>query len=102
MKVQYFGDVNDYRKYALLRLLAAAGFTIGINWHLTPDDDGADGNKRDYLAKPDKWRGYDPELFDLFALAHVAAFGAILGQLVADLTLLTRWSSTCSLTWHQQ
>ena len=25
MKVQYFGDENDYRKYALLRLLATLG-----------------------------------------------------------------------------
>jgi hypothetical protein len=30
MKVQYFGDENDYRKFALLRLLAnEGGFKIG-------------------------------------------------------------------------
>jgi len=36
MKVQYFGDVNDYCKFALLRLLAkAGGFNIGVCWMLT-------------------------------------------------------------------
>jgi hypothetical protein len=37
MKVQYFGDVNDYRKFALLRLLASkGGFKIGVCWMLIP------------------------------------------------------------------
>jgi hypothetical protein len=65
MKVQYFGDVNDYRKFALLRLLAREGrFKIGVVWMLTPDDDRADGNNRAYAEQPDKWRSFDLELFD--------------------------------------
>ena len=32
MKVQYFGDVNDYRKFALLKALSGKGFTIGVCW----------------------------------------------------------------------
>ena len=33
MKDQYFGDINDYRKYGLLRpIIASSG------WMLTPDD----------------------------------------------------------------
>ena len=39
MKNQYFGDINDYRKYGLLRLIAKkTGLKIGICWMLTPDD----------------------------------------------------------------
>ena len=30
MKNQYFGDVNDYRKYGLLRLLAIGGADRGV------------------------------------------------------------------------
>lgn len=64
MKVQYFGDVNDYQKFALLRALARGGFRIGVIWMLTPDDRGSDGGNRSYLRQPDKWRSLDPELFD--------------------------------------
>jgi hypothetical protein len=72
MKVQYFGDVNDYRKFALLRLLAQeGGFKLGVCWMMTDPDERQDGNKRGYLAQPDKWRAFDPELFD--ALKDVPA-----------------------------
>lgn len=65
MKDQYFGDVNDYRKYGLLRALAAAGLSIGVCWLLTPDDGGSDGGLRRYLDEPSKWRRYDPDLYDM-------------------------------------
>ncbi len=65
MKEQYFGDENDYRKYALLRVLARAGaLTIGVCWMLTPPDGRADGNKNGYLKDPKRWHHYDPHLFD--------------------------------------
>jgi hypothetical protein len=68
VKVQYFGDMNDYRKYALLGLLAkSGGFKIGVCWMLTPADDRQDGNKRSYIQQPGKWRAFDPVLFDLLA-----------------------------------
>lgn len=67
MKVQYLGDVNDYRKFALLRLLARTGLKLGVHWLLTPDDDRSDGGKRNYLAQRDIWRPYDPNLFDQMA-----------------------------------
>ncbi len=36
MKHQYVGDINDYRKYALLRALSAGGANrIGVCWMLT-------------------------------------------------------------------
>lgn len=65
MKEQYVGDVNDYRKYALLRLLGRSGLKLGVCWMLTPDDGSTDGAKRRYLDDPGKFERYDPELFKL-------------------------------------
>ncbi|MCO5158523.1 MAG: hypothetical protein M9945_17540 [Aquamicrobium sp.] len=71
MKHQYVGDINDYRKYALLRALSVGGANrIGVCWMLTPDDGGTDGGKLSYLKQPDRFRHFDPELFD--TLAHAA------------------------------
>lgn len=64
MKHQYFGDVNDYRKYGLLRILAKDNINILICWMLTPNDGSADGKHINYLNEPNRWRSYDPELFD--------------------------------------
>jgi hypothetical protein len=64
MKNQYFGDVNDFRKYGLLRALAGAGLSIGVCWLLTDDDGGGDGELRKYLTNPSRWRSYDAELYD--------------------------------------
>lgn len=68
MKVQYFGDEHDFRKYVLLRLLAKR-FSIGVCWMLTPDDDRNDGGKRAYLREEqaDRWRHFDEKLYDLLA-----------------------------------
>lgn len=65
MKNQYFGDINDYRKYGLLRSLQSDGHgTLLVAWMLTPDDGGRDGGLRSYLDAPEIWRKYDFELFD--------------------------------------
>jgi hypothetical protein len=72
VKHQYVGDINDYRKYALLRSLSAGGANrVGVCWMLTPDDGGADGGKLTYLGQLERHRRFDPELFDI--LAHAAA-----------------------------
>lgn len=66
MKNQYFGDVNDYRKYGLLRLLSHdSRFRIGVCWMLTANDHRTDGNLINYLNFSERWRHYDPALFDL-------------------------------------
>ncbi|HEY0291539.1 MAG TPA: hypothetical protein VGC51_04250 [Hansschlegelia sp.] len=66
MKEQYVGDINDYRKYALLRALSAGGrHRVGVCWMLTPSDGRADGNLLGYLTKPERFRAFDPELFDI-------------------------------------
>lgn len=65
MKNQYFGDINDYRKYGLLRLLSGGGeITTAVCWMLTPDDGRTDGRLIKYLEQPEKWRHLDPRLFD--------------------------------------
>lgn len=65
MKNQYFGDINDFRKYGLLRVLRnASGLSVGVCWFLTEDDGGADGELRKYLRNPKRWRHYDPQLYD--------------------------------------
>ena len=64
VKNQYFGDVNDYRKYGLLRAVGHAGLTIRVVWMLTPNDGRTDGTGTTYLGKPFTWRDYDPELYD--------------------------------------
>jgi hypothetical protein len=67
VKNQYFGDINDYRKYGVLRRFADAGSHLGICWMLTPDDGRTDGRKTTYLSDPKRWRSYDPDLFDVLA-----------------------------------
>ncbi len=72
MKDQYVGDINDYRKYALLRALSSGGTNhIGVCWMLTSSDGRSDGNKLAYLQQPERHRHVDPELFDI--LVHAAA-----------------------------
>ena len=67
MKNQYFADVNDYRKYGLLRLLSDNGrVPTAICWMLTEDDNGPHGNNNGYANNQNnQWRNYDPDLFDI-------------------------------------
>ena len=68
MKEQYFGDINDYQKYSLLRLLAGKScFRLGVCWMLTESDGRSDGNRLAYLNQPAKFRKCDPKLFDWLA-----------------------------------
>lgn len=60
MKNQYLCDINDYRKYGLLRILAKE-FSICVGWMMTADDGRTDGNKRRYLSRANDRR--DPPLF---------------------------------------
>ena len=65
MKNQYFGDINDYRKYGLLRVLSGDGeISSGVCWMLTPSDGRTDGQFLRYLDQRAKWRDFDPDLFD--------------------------------------
>lgn len=85
MKHQYFGDVDDYIKYGLLRTLAGAGLTVTACWMMTPDDpDPRDGRKLGYLADP-AWRVHDPELFDFLRALDLSREG-----LRRDVSLIER------------
>ncbi len=65
MKNKYFGDINDYRKYGLIRvILCSYKFRLLVAWMLTPDDPKNDGKFTDYLSQSDDWRQYDEELYD--------------------------------------
>ena len=76
MKNQYFGDVNDYLKYGLLRVLQAGGSgQLLVAWMLTANDGSSDGSLRSYLRDAERWRGRDPELFD--GLRGVLEHGAV-------------------------
>lgn len=59
----YTGDIGDYVKYALLRVLTH-GQSLGVAWYLYPAEDNSDGQHVDYLNRPKEWRRYDCELFD--------------------------------------
>lgn len=61
MKNQYVGDVNDYRKYGLIRAIhSASGFRILVAWMLTRDDGRTDGQTTGYLDQPDRWEDSTP------------------------------------------
>ena len=64
MKTQYFGDINDFHKYRLLRGLAKAGLKLGVCWMLTPCDGRTDGGKTEYLDKPEDYKAFAPEIFN--------------------------------------
>jgi len=71
MKNQYFGDVNDYRKYGLVRLQGGEGsIRIGVSWMLTPPDKRPDGRKTEYLEDEARaaFRRFDPPLYDFLKL----------------------------------
>ncbi len=81
MKDQYFGDVNDYRKYGLLRGLSQEGhFRLGVCWMLTPNDGRSDGGFIEYLSLPGRWRQFDLPLFDSMKQALATAGGRRVAQ----------------------
>jgi hypothetical protein len=64
MKDQYFGDVNDFRKYGLLRnLVLPMGLKLGVCWMLTASDGRSDGKFLSYLEHPLLFEHFDPPLF---------------------------------------
>ena len=83
MKNQHFGDINDYVKYGLLRLLLNRGeMKTAICWMLTLDDGRTDGRLTSYLNKPEKWRQYDPGLYDV--LKHLVVTKGIRNVQMAE------------------
>ncbi len=65
MKNQYAGDINDFRKFGLIRTIAdLRRAPIVVNWMLTENDGKSDGKFIEYLTKADRFEQCDPELFN--------------------------------------
>lgn len=65
MKNQYVGDKRDFFKYGILRFLAVAGkMKINVCWMLTQNDASGEGDKTEYLKKPEEWKRFDASLFE--------------------------------------
>lgn len=63
MQNRYTGDIGDFSKLGLLRALQSVGFSIGLNWYLTPDEThNSDGRHVNYLHQ-DEYRACDPDLW---------------------------------------
>lgn len=63
----YVGDIGDYGKYGLLREVSAEAITLSINWYRVFSKTKTrqnDGKFIKYLAEPQRYREYDPVLFD--------------------------------------
>jgi len=62
MQNRYAGDVGDFGKLGLLRILAHSGLKLGINWYLSEDEDhNNDGKHIAYLTNT-MYDTCDPEL----------------------------------------
>jgi hypothetical protein len=67
MQNRYVGDIGDYVKLSILRALSP-GYHLGIAWWLYPDEShNKDGRHIEYLERPEQWRHFDPNLFDVLA-----------------------------------
>ena len=70
MQDRYAGDIGDYGKIGLLKMLAKQGFDIGVNWYRVQPlgvEMNADGTYKQNDGKhliPDKLRECDPALAD--------------------------------------
>ena len=63
MQERYTGDIGDFSKMGLLRVLQAAGMSIGVNWYLAPSENhNGDGKHVKYLEQ-DRFRKCDEELW---------------------------------------
>lgn len=64
MQDRFVGDIGDYIKYSLLRVLGR-GRNLGVAWYLFPNEShNRDGRYITYLNHPEKWRCYDSFVFD--------------------------------------
>jgi len=97
MKHEYFGDVNDYTKYAILRRFNDTPKII--HWMLTVNEKGKDGRKLAYL-KHRRCSSLDSELWNHLGKCvqnenrDVAAIEGMLGNVVKyEKRLIDDWNS---------
>jgi hypothetical protein len=83
MRDQYAGDVSDFLKFALLRVLAGSDRRLGVAWYYVPGDDGrADGRHLEWRGEVG-WKALD-------AVLH-AELSALEIRTVAALEFLAIW-----------
>ena len=65
MKNRFYGDVNDYIKYGILDILSKKYKSIGINWCLTDDRHGknGDGNIDRHITNEEEWKNFNPKIY---------------------------------------
>jgi len=63
MQDKYVGDIGDFGKYSLLNAVSQ-GRKLGVAWYKYPDESNNDGKHIDYLDQGEKWRKFDPKVFD--------------------------------------
>jgi hypothetical protein len=67
---EFFGDIRDYRKYGLLRILCGGKkASAAVCWMLRPDK--GEPKPTRYLLRPETWRHFDARLFDALRQAAV-------------------------------
>ena len=73
MQDRYAGDVGDFGKFGMLRILENSGLKIGVNWYLVGDENhNNDGKHIGYLENK-KFKSCDEEL--LIALKNMLKSG---------------------------
>lgn len=83
MQDRYVGDVGDFGKYGLLRVLSGLmgdpRFKLGVVWYLFPNEDhNSDGKHLGYLLKPRDYRDCDEQLYDKLRNLLVDDLGQIM------------------------
>ena len=63
MQDRYTGDIGDFGKLGLLRVLQSQGLTMGVNWYLTPDRNHHDDGKHTKYLRDESYRKYDESLW---------------------------------------
>jgi hypothetical protein len=103
MQNRYVGDIGDYLKLGILRALSP-GYRLGVAWWLYPDEThNRDGRHISYLQRRDRWRRFDPQLFDTLAaivasnrryVSALEAAGLLPGALFASEPVPTEQSTS--------
>ena len=115
MQDRYAGDVGDFVKFGLLRMLCGAnagGLSLGVNWYLAPEEShNADGKHVAYLHREQKHhaalKACDAELLERLAVMvgsgkrSVAALEEVGVLPAGTLTFSQRLGAMRRHDWHQ-
>ncbi len=64
MQNRYAGDIGDFSKFGLLRVLQASGLSIGLNWYLVPNESHNDDGRFVQYLNDERFRSCDEELWN--------------------------------------